>query len=56
MSEQNDLFDFVIFWDEPKTCLFFHGQNNEYLVKRRGWPLQACSWGPEDHLTPALLR
>ena len=42
MSEQNDLFDFsVIFWDEPKTCLFFHGQNKEYLGKWKGWPLQA---------------
>lgn len=39
-----------------KTCQFFYCQNNEYLVKWKGWPLHACSWEPEDHLTPALLR
>ena len=50
-----NLFDFVIFWDDPKTCLFFHCQSKEYLVKLKGWPLQACSWESEDYLIPALL-
>ena len=56
---QNEMFSrfiFVIFRDHPKTCLFFHCQNKEYLVKWKGWPLQACSLEPEDHLTPAVLR
>ncbi|KAJ7386844.1 La ribonucleoprotein [Desmophyllum pertusum] len=32
------------------------GHNKEYLVKWTGWPMHACSWEPEDHLTPDLLR